>query len=40
LAFASESIPWAHGQTIIAAIDAIADGWAELDRDGTFQLDG
>src|SRR5690606_40783573 len=35
----SELVPWAYELTVIAAVDAIADRFAKLDRDRAAQLD-
>ena len=40
LAFACEAVPGAGGEAVVAAIDAIADGGAQFDRDGAFEFDG
>ena len=37
---AGEAVPRADGQAIVAAIDAVADQRAELERDRAFVLDG
>ena len=40
LARASEPVPRTNREAIVAAIDPIADGWAEFDRDRAFQFNG
>ena len=35
-----ELVPRAHGETVVAAIDAVADGFAEFVRDWALVLDG
>src|SRR2546426_2775029 len=37
-AFVGKSIPWANGEAIIAAIDAISNAGAKLLRDWSFEL--
>src|SRR5712672_52815 len=34
-----ELVPWTHGEAIVAAIDAVADGFTEFVRDRTLVLD-
>ena len=33
-------VPWAHGEAVVAAIDAVAHGRAEFMRDRALMLDG
>src|SRR5690349_7332370 len=40
LALAGKTIPRAGGEAIVAAVNAIANGRAEFDRDRAFQFDG
>ena len=40
LPFAGESVPWTDGQAIVATVDPVANGRAQFDRDGAFELDG
>jgi len=39
-AFAREPVPGARRQAIVAPVNAVADGRAQLDRDRAFELDG
>ncbi len=40
LSFAGEAVPRTDRQAIVAAVNAIADGRTQFDRNGPFQLDG
>ena len=40
LAFASEAVPGANGEAIVAAENAVANQGAKFERDGAFEFDG
>lgn len=35
-----KTVPWAGVETVVAAVDAVADGVAEFEGDGAFVFDG
>jgi hypothetical protein len=39
-ALPGKAVPGADSEAIVAAVDAIADGWPEIHWDGPFQFDG